>query len=86
MQELEGEAVLLDLDSERYFGLDDVGTRIWQHLTTDGRLERVCEAMLEEFDVDAETLRADVLRLVGELASAGIVIVEQNVANDSEVP
>jgi hypothetical protein len=31
VQELEGEAVLLNLASERYFGLDDVGTRIWQH-------------------------------------------------------
>jgi len=33
MRELDGEAVILDLKSETYFGLDDVGTRIWTHLT-----------------------------------------------------
>ena len=84
VQELDGEAVLLNLASERYFGLDDVGTRIWQHLSTDGRLDRVCERMQAEFDVDAETLRADVLRLVEELIAVGIVTVGPAAGNDSD--
>jgi hypothetical protein len=83
VQELEGEAVLLNLASERYFGLDDVGTRIWQHLLNHGRLDRVCEEMQDEFEVDTETLRADVLRLIEELIAAGIVTVEPAAGNDS---
>jgi hypothetical protein len=83
VQELDGEAVLLNLDSERYFGLDDVGTRIWQQLLEHGRLERVCEEMRKEYDVDESTLLADVVRLVEELIGAGIVTVERNVTNDS---
>lgn len=83
VQELEGEAVLLNLASERYFGLDDVGTRIWQHLLKHGRLDRVCEEMQDEFEVDADTLRADVLRLIEELIAAGIVTVEPATGNDS---
>ncbi len=79
VQELDGECVLLNLESERYFGLDDVGTRLWQHLLEHRRLDRVCEAMHEEFDVDEHTLRADVLRLVEELIEAGIVTVEGDV-------
>lgn len=82
VQELEGEAVLLNLDSERYFGLDDVGTRVWQHLLVHRRLERVCEEMQKEYDVDEPRLRADVLQLVEELIAAGIVTVEHDVAND----
>jgi hypothetical protein len=76
VQELDGEAVLLNLASERYFGLDDVGTRIWQHLLTHGRVDRVCREMLDEFDVDPDALGADVLRFVAELIEAGIVTVE----------
>ena len=83
VQELDGEAVVLNLNSERYFGLDDVGTRIWQQLREHGRLERVCEEMQKEYDVDESTLLADVLRLVEELIDAGIVTVERNVTNDS---
>ena len=81
VQELDGEAVLLNLDSERYFGLDDVGTRVWQHLLELGRLDRVCEEMQKEYDVDESNLRADVLQLVEELIDAGIVTVEQNIAD-----
>jgi predicted transcriptional regulator len=83
VQELDGEAVLLNLESERYFGLDDVGTRVWQHLVEYRRLERVCEEMQKEYDVDESTLRGDVLRLVEELIDAGIVMVEHSVADDS---
>lgn len=82
MQELDGEAVLLNLESERYFGLDDVGTRVWQHLLEHGLLRRVCEEMQSEYDVDEATLRADVLRLVEELIGAGIVTVERRVSKD----
>ena len=35
-QELDGETVLLNLQSERYYGLDDVGTRMWQLLAENG--------------------------------------------------
>lgn len=83
VQELDGEAVLLNLESERYFGLDDVGTRIWQHLREHRRLSRVCEEMHKEYAVDEETLRADVLRLVEELIEAGIVTVAQNTTHDA---
>ena len=83
VQELDGEAVLLNLESERYFGLDDVGTRVWQHLLEHRRLERVCEEMQKEFDVDESRLRADILQLVEELIDAGIVTVEHNVTNDT---
>lgn len=84
MQELDGETVLLNLESERYFGLDDVGTRVWQHLGEHGRLSRVCEEMQKEYDVDEATLRGDVLQLVDELIEAGIVTVEQKVTNDAD--
>ncbi len=83
VQELDGEAVLLNLESERYFGLDDVGTRVWQHLLEHRRLERVCEEMQKEFDVDESRLRADILQLVEELIEAGIVTVEHSVTNDA---
>ena len=69
---LEGEAVVLDLSEGKYFGLDPVGTRIWELL--DGRpLREVRDVILGEFEVDAETAEKDLLRLVGELAGKGLV-------------
>lgn len=82
VQELDGEAVFLNLDSERYFGLDDVGTRIWQHLVEHRRVGRICEEMHKEFDVDETRLRADVFNLLEELIEAGLVRVEHTVKDN----
>ena len=68
-RELEGESVILDLDSESYFGLDLVGTRMWQLLTTSDSIRDAHAVLLEEFEVDAETLRADMEELIDDLVS-----------------
>ena len=72
-QELEGETVLLDLKSERYFGLDESGTRIWTLLIELERPEAVIERMLDEFDADEETVRADVAELLIRLLNMGLI-------------
>jgi hypothetical protein len=72
-QELEGETVLLDLNSERYFGLDDSGTRSWSLLMELDRPEAVVERMLQEFEVDEDTLRADLVVLLTRLLDGGLL-------------
>jgi hypothetical protein len=73
-QELNGETVLLDLEAEHYYGLDDVGTRVWQLLSEHGDIAAVVARMRQEYAVDEETLREDVLSLVDELRQKGLVI------------
>jgi hypothetical protein len=75
-QEVGGEAVLLDLASETYFGLDDVGTRIWQILHEHGLLSAVHERMLAEYDVEPARLEEDLLNHIEKLAEAGLVTIE----------
>ena len=75
-RELAGEVVLLNLQSGVYYGLDPVGARVWQLLTQSRGVDDVCATLIDEYDVSAETLRADVQRLIGELSEKGLVIVE----------
>ncbi|MCU0836207.1 MAG: PqqD family protein [Chromatiaceae bacterium] len=79
-QQVASESVLLDLASETYFGLDEVGTRIWQLLQEHSRLRTVYETMLDEYDVEPAQLEQDLLKLIGELADAGLVIYGQRYA------
>jgi hypothetical protein len=74
-RELSGEVVLLNLQSGVYYGLDTVGSRIWQLLMESRGLDEVCAIMLDEYDVDPDTLQADVETLVGELSDKGLVMV-----------
>ena len=72
-QELGGETVLLNLANENYFGLDEVGTRVWQLLGETHSANAVFTRLIEEYDVSAEQLRTDVGRLIAELVTAGLV-------------
>jgi hypothetical protein len=75
-RELEGEAVMVHLDSGMYFGLDPVGTRLWQLIDAHGRLQPAFDAALEEFDVEPARLKADLLQLVSDLARHRLVVVQ----------
>jgi hypothetical protein len=67
------EAVLLDLKTERYVGLDGVSTRIWQVLTSGGTVQAAYDTLLAEFDVEPERLRTDLEEFVQELLQFGLV-------------
>lgn len=72
-QEVGGEAVLLDLASEQYFGLDPVGTRIWDLIEPGLSLADIHQSLCAEFDADAERIRDDLLALARKLLDAGLV-------------
>ena len=72
-QEVSGETVLLDLGSENYFGLDEVGTRVWQLIQEGGRLQDIYDALLAEYEVGPEQLLADLEKLLNDIQAAGLV-------------
>lgn len=71
---LQDEAVILNLDSERYYGLDDVGTRFLSVVTTSDSIETAYERLRGEYDVDPQALRNDLLALIENLVDQGLLI------------
>ena len=72
-QELDKEAVLLDLNGEAYYGLDEVGKRLWQLLAENGDFEAAVAKMLKEFEVEEDELREELLALLEDMAQADLV-------------
>ncbi len=72
-REVEGELVLLDLESGIYFALDPVGARIWALVAGGVSLAAVRDTMLEEFNVEAETLERDIRALIGKLEERKLI-------------
>lgn len=70
-----GETVILDPPSGRYFGLDGVGSLVWEALTTPTDLAHLIVAVRAVYDVDAETCERDLRTLIGELEAKGLVVV-----------
>ena len=75
---LNDEAVLLDLKSGTYFGLNDVGARTWQLILEHGRLLRVLEALLQEYAVDRDAGERDLLALAAQLVERKLAVIMPN--------
>lgn len=71
------EIVLMDLESGTYFGLNQVGSRVWE-LTGDSpqSLSALRDRIVEEFDVAGDVAQQDLARLLDQLASRGLLIAE----------
>jgi hypothetical protein len=72
-QTVVGESVLLDLRSQKYFGLNPVGTRAWQLLQETGDVAAIQARLLAEYAVAPEQLERDLHDLLERLLQAGLV-------------
>jgi hypothetical protein len=70
---LDKESVLLNIQTERYFGLDETGTRMWQLVTAAPRVEAAYRQLLDEYDVGEELLRANLTELLERLVENGLL-------------
>jgi hypothetical protein len=73
LSELDGESVLLNLKTETYFGLDQVGTRMWSLVTTADSIQAAYEALKDEYEVDPDRLRNDLAALLDKLLDQGLL-------------
>lgn len=70
---LDRESVLLNLESERYFGLDETGTRMWQLATASRNIDAAYNELLAEFDVEPDLLRSNFAELLSRLVDNGLL-------------
>lgn len=84
--DLEGEAAILNLKSGTYFGLDLVGAAIWSLIGQPRRVVEIRNALIDQFDVEAERCTRDLVRLLGELHAHGLIQVLDEPAPDDRGP
>jgi hypothetical protein len=69
----ENESVILNLNTESYHGLDDVGTRMWMALTQSASIQEAFEALLSEYAIEPGQLRQDLDEFLEKLRQRGMV-------------
>ncbi len=76
-----GETVILELGRGVYYGLEDVGARVWDLLREPRRVAEIRDVVVSEYEVDPERAGADLLRLLQEMESRGLVEVRDEEAS-----
>ena len=70
---LDRESVLLNLETEQYFGLDETGMRMWQLVTGSPNIDAAYQELLAEFDVEPELLRSNLTELLSRRVDGGLL-------------
>jgi Coenzyme PQQ synthesis protein D (PqqD) len=70
---MDRESVLLNLETERYFGLDETGTRMWQVATSAPNVEAALLQLQDEYDAQPEILQSNLTELLGRLVENGLL-------------
>jgi hypothetical protein len=73
--QVDNEIVALNIESGVCYGLNPVGARVWNLIEEPTRIGEVCDTLLTEYTVEPDTCRQEVLELVEELMSEGLVVV-----------
>lgn len=74
LQELPDQGLIfLDLRTEEYFGLDEVGTRMYETVVSAGTADGAFDQLVREYDVNAETLRSDLSSFLSRLVERGLL-------------
>jgi hypothetical protein len=72
--DMDGDTVMMSIESGEYFGLGGVGTRIWELLAAPHTLSQLVSTICTEYEVDAATCEADVRRFLGDLLDNGLAV------------
>jgi hypothetical protein len=70
---LAGEEVILDLSEGTYYGLNQVGTDVWELLSSPCRVEEICTKLEGKYEVEHEVLKHDILHLLEEMHEEGLI-------------
>ena len=74
--ELAGESVILNLKTGLYYGLNEVGATIWDHIQSPKTFQEICDVIVAEYDVTPEGCASDIQDLLADMISANLIIVE----------
>ncbi len=70
---MNGEVVILDLKSGTYYGLDLLGARVWGLIEQPASIVTIRDAIMSDYDVDADTCERDIVSFLEQMQAAGLV-------------
>lgn len=67
------EVLMMDVERDCYYGLDDIGSDIWRRLESPCRFGAMIDALAADYDADRAVIAEDLRGLLTEMAACGVV-------------
>jgi len=72
--DMDGETVMMSIEQSQYYGLDSVGTRIWDLIEDQMRVSDICAALMNEYDVTEQQCQQDVISFLQDMLENNTVV------------
>ncbi|MBP2312720.1 PqqD family peptide modification chaperone [Azospirillum soli] len=76
LTEIDGETVMMEVESGQYFNLDAVGSHIWRELAAPVEVAVLCRRLEDEYEASPERIRDDVLRFLNQMLDKRLIRIE----------
>jgi coenzyme PQQ synthesis protein D (PqqD) len=70
---VQDETVMMDIESGRYYGLDDIGSVIWRRLEAPCRFGTLVDSLVADYEADRAVIAGDVRKLLSIMAENKVV-------------
>ena len=71
--EIDGEAAMMNIQTGKYYGLDEIGSRIWELMEQKIQVKAIIDQLKKEYDVSEQQCKTDVLNLLNELKTNQLI-------------
>ena len=71
--DMDGELVMMSIKRGNYYGLGDIGSKIWQKLECPQRVDDLCHDLMGEYEIDRNTCETDVIEFLGQLLDESLI-------------
>lgn len=71
--DIDGQAVMMSIENNKYFGMDEIGTSIWNLLEKSPRFEDLISALMNEYEIDIHTCEADTKEFLEHLIKYDLI-------------
>lgn len=75
--QMDGEVVMMSIDDGAYYGLDEIGSRIWELMEIPVKVNSILVSLLEEFEVEKEECVTDTLEFLNDLMDKNLLLVKE---------
>ena len=70
---VDDEVVMMSMQQGEYYGLDSIGSRIWELFAKPNSVENIIGTLMQEYDVDRKTCEKDVQEFIQKLVDKGLL-------------
>ncbi|WNO09096.1 lasso peptide biosynthesis PqqD family chaperone [Teredinibacter sp. KSP-S5-2] len=72
---IDGETVMMSIENGNYYGLNTIGSKIWEHIDTPLSVAELCDRLTEEYDVSLSQCQSEVIAFLNSLNEQSIIMV-----------